>query len=1295
MSSSLGSLALGVVGAVVGAPFGLSAIGFSIGSALGGMLFAPDGPDVQGPRLGDTSVSASSLGKVIPEHYGVTRASGNLIWSAGLKEVKTTESQGGKGGGGGSSTTYDYFASFAFVYGRGTAKEVRKIWADGKLIYDGTGESKTDNRKYTWRLRSGGLTAEPDPLIAESIHRRLAGMPDVSAGNQEPIDYSSIDDIIADLDSNGDPRSSLYSTLLAARKTEREAAAPESGVPDYGFTPAYRMSTYIVFDNIPLADFGNRIPNLTCEIVWAGGTPNDGKDTEEEADVAPIGTDVTELDPTGEPVPDGIMAVDPSARRAFSHIDGTVRRFNAPTQIEDRRKEIENTSLSSIGQYWNSGDYELTRLLGVDTAGNVIGVGTQTGPFGAYMTTQSLMVLSPSGLEVIGPDSPFPSTTPEGSRENQTMWSTATGEILYGTRINMSGTYAPHTDPLTGEAGDTGPGEHFGFTRSNGVIDLVRMVNGSVTESASFGDSEATNPENRVVTYGGFNISGTPGPMVTGRSDDAGEGQFFVSRHSGAAPTITRFTVTNTALRNGWGNPNGSNLSITNTFAGWSGAVFSASISYCSALVYDASADVPIGVYALTNGNTGVVRLTEDGQVDYQIEIPGMTPPLDTSGLTQSDVTNGTLAFADGTNIVAISVYTGEYKIWENVLTHAASNKAQVYVASVGGLWLWENGVPRVYVGGDVFGGSRDHDIADLLPEVIASVCRRAGMKEDEFDVSAVAESPVRGYSIARPSSGRQVIDTLLQAYFTDGVESDWTVAFRDRTSTPVRVIDEKELGSISGATGQVNWAESRVPEYDIPAEINVNYTDPLRDYQNNTSHRRRIRNPTPSMFSNTVNNMELPLVLKEREANSIAERTLYLGWLSRSASKSKLNWGHADLDPGDVISVRFNNGRIVTDRISKATLGANFEIEAEGVRSGDPVFDPSPQSIISSGSIPSVSSPAPVDSEMFVFDLPLLYDYHETGRSALRYYTAVGSDVSGWRNATIFRSLDNNSFTAETTVTAEATYGDVLTVLPPPRALWTTDRVNTITVSLAKDQGDVNSVTREEILNGENRALIYNRNTGLGEIIQFQDAALASNGTTVVLSTLTRGIRGTEYAVDKHGLGETFILLKETDFQVGSFPLEGLSNEVYFKGVSAGQLIGSAATTTRQVKGRSLMPYAPSRVRRSDDGADLTVTWNRRTRVGGGWVTSANMEQVPLSEDFEQYELYLIPAGDEARASFDPSSAGSYLEKVVVASPTHTFTAAELSAHGVSLAEDINVAVYQISAQVGRGFVALGPLAP
>lgn len=49
-------------------------------------------------------------------------------------------------------------------------------------------------------------------------------------------------------------------------------------------TPAYRGRAYVVFEDMPLADYGNRIPNLTFEVV---------------ADAAPVGVDAIAVDVAG------------------------------------------------------------------------------------------------------------------------------------------------------------------------------------------------------------------------------------------------------------------------------------------------------------------------------------------------------------------------------------------------------------------------------------------------------------------------------------------------------------------------------------------------------------------------------------------------------------------------------------------------------------------------------------------------------------------------------------------------------------------------------------------------------------------------------------------------------------------------------------------------------------------------------------------------------------------------------------------------------------------------------------
>ncbi|QGH74829.1 hypothetical protein MAL1_00082 [Bacteriophage DSS3_MAL1] len=1293
MASSVGRIALGVVGAIIGAPFGLSAVGFAIGSAIGGAIFAPEGPNVEGPRLGDTTVSASSLGKVIPEHYGVTRTSGNVIWSAGLKEIKKEESNGGGGkgggGGGGTTTTYEYYASFATALGRGPAKEVRKIWADGKLIYDGTGDSETDNSKYTWRLRKGAADEGIDPLIAESIHRRLAGMADVNKGNQEQAVYTTINDLITQAQAGTDGRSQLYATGLAQLKAEAETGLEDGGVPDYGFTPAYRGIAMLVFDDMKLEDFGNRIPNITVEVVWEGATSGNGADGGDEVD--PTGVDVTQIASTA--VPEGLMAVDPFGKKLFTHAGNTVRRFSAEGRNEDRQKAV--SADGAPPEDWTEtvwdpnegrdGDYVLVpaaadygwtinKFLCALPSGNVLAAGSRkkegwADNFDEVVPT--VFALSGAGIEPIGP-------TGSGKYAN----------AEFGTMVNIPGNYPNWLQVREADRGDSGTvqtdgatGDHFAVVAGT-TISAARLHEGVVTDETSI-----TAPSSANILFFQNN-----GPMVSGGVGGNGDADFYLSKWSSNALWIGRYRLTNHAIKNG----NGQNyvLQITNTDSVAIPNPFGSSITAISAMIRNPGTDEVFLLVSLSNGQSGIIEFTENLDKGYHQSIPAAAPAPD-SGLSRSDVTNGTLAFADGTDIIEIAMIDGSHKVYSDILSNSASNKAQAYFAEIAGLFLWEGGQPRIYTVGTIGGSSRDHDIAATLPEVIRSICDRAGMASDEFDVSGVSDHPVRGYTIARQSSGRQALENLMQAFFVDGIETDWKVVFKDRSTDSVRTIDEDELGEVSSPTGKVNWLESRTPEYELPAEINLNFSDPVRDYQTSTAHKRRIANPIPSMYSHTVKNVELPLVMKEHEAQSTAERLLYLSWMSRDSAKSVLNWTHADLDPGDVITVRFKDGRIVTDRVAKATLGANFEIETETVRSGDPVYDPAPQTIIPTGSIPTVNSPIPVSSEMFVFDIPLLFDYHETGRAVARHYTAVGSESDNWTSATIFKSIDGASYLAGDTVALDVTWGSVLGTLQRPRALWTTDRDNKLRIAVAKDKGNLVSVTREEILNGANRALVYNRDTGIGEIIQFQNVSIEDNGATFVLSDLTRGCRGTEYAADKHTAGEVFILLNETDIQVSTTELELLGSTAYFKAVSAGQIITGVSPQSRRFVGRSLMPYAPSRVRRADSGGDLVISWNRRTRVGGGWDMLNNIETVPLSEDFESYELYLLPSVANALDNFSPTDPTSYLEKRGVNATSSTFTAAELSAHGLTLDDDIYVCVYQLSGQVGRGFPALGKLAP
>jgi len=222
-------LAIGAVGAMVGASawgvgIGLTAaMGWNIGLTVGGMLFGPKGQNIyqQGPRLGDLKVQSSTYGNPIPIVYGSMRIAGNMIWARDIVETAhtTTQSGGGKGGGGGGSVTqtnYTYSQSFAVALCEGEIAGVRKIWANGKLIYN--------------------LSDTADIATIVASNKSAAGIRIYTGSETQTAD-----------------------SLIQAHV----------GAAD---TPAYRGIAYVVFENLQLADHGNRTPNVEFEVVRLGSS---------------------------------------------------------------------------------------------------------------------------------------------------------------------------------------------------------------------------------------------------------------------------------------------------------------------------------------------------------------------------------------------------------------------------------------------------------------------------------------------------------------------------------------------------------------------------------------------------------------------------------------------------------------------------------------------------------------------------------------------------------------------------------------------------------------------------------------------------------------------------------------------------------------------------------------------------------------------------------------------------------------------------------------------------------------
>ncbi len=173
----------GVIGFYVGGPTG-AAYGFQLGLLAGSALFPTQLAPISGPRLTDLRTTTSELGAGVPIPFGIIAVPGVIDWLGPIVEHENTESQGGKGGPEQSVTTFAYTQSIGIGLCEGPIIGVRRIWENGKLVYDISplreGESSDDydlriaaNTDYepTFVLYLGTETQEPDPTmeLAEGV----------------------------------------------------------------------------------------------------------------------------------------------------------------------------------------------------------------------------------------------------------------------------------------------------------------------------------------------------------------------------------------------------------------------------------------------------------------------------------------------------------------------------------------------------------------------------------------------------------------------------------------------------------------------------------------------------------------------------------------------------------------------------------------------------------------------------------------------------------------------------------------------------------------------------------------------------------------------------------------------------------------------------------------------------------------------------------------------------------------------------------------------------------------------
>lgn len=555
----------------------------------------------------------------------------------------------------------------------------------------------------------------------------------------------------------------------------------------------------------------------------------------------------------------------------------------------------------------------------------------------------------------------------------------------------------------------------------------------------------------------------------------------------------------------------------------------------------------------------------------------------------------------------------------------------------------------------------------------------------EDIDAAGVSGVSIDGINPGEtPGSG--ILDTLETVYLFDVRETGGQIAMVQRGGSSVDTIVEDDDMVPTNASFEEAYFREVLQSSEIPYRIELEFTDPVLDYQNSTQSAQRHRSVITVVQSEDTDTIDAKiLTMSADEARQRAEQLLYVAWTERNLYKIRVPFEFIRIDPADIVTLSLNAGDTIRGRVVEATVGQDLSVELEVRQEEDDLY--SSTITTDSGSVPAKSVNIVGNTEIFMLDTPLLRAVDASpDRSYSRYYWAGALNGSeSWVGGTLYKSADGENEDPVSETNNAAAWGLTTSVLGDPASPHRTDRVNSVDIQVVNGINRFASVTELQVRNGSN-ALALIKTNGDIEILQFQTVTHLGNDT-IRISNLARGQNGTEVFAYSHTTGETAVLLDIDSIRAQRLDVSSELNVAFdYKLVTFGDYKERLESEPFTSTGNDLRPWAPVHVTTTlDGGNNIDLTWKRRVRYGGSLQDGS--DTIPLHEDSELYDLEIRDAAGS------PGVPGGSLVRsfIGLTSTAVQYDNADIITDFGSIPSTLHVVVYQrssdLSANSGRGF--------
>lgn len=464
-------------------------------------------------------------------------------------------------------------------------------------------------------------------------------------------------------------------------------------------------------------------------------------------------------------------------------------------------------------------------------------------------------------------------------------------------------------------------------------------------------------------------------------------------------------------------------------------------------------------------------------------------------------------------------------------------------------------------------------------------------------------EDTINGITLNNCIDVQDTLDILKEVYFFDYIESDGKINFlSNKNSTREEIlINENDLifFKINGNETTLKIKEKNID--DLPKKYQINFIDKELNYDSNFIYSERETDETNNIIVDTI-----PIVLDKNKAKNVVETQLYLEWLNQKEFYFTLPLKYIYLEVGDLIKLQNYNLKI-----KELDMNEDLTINIVANLYDNSIYDSVVNSTDNENDI--LLQKEVGNTRLNIFELPAINN-DMLDKSFI--FFALNGEKNSWKGTNLYYSENfNNSYKFIDTLIENSTVGYLLNNLKNTKP-YCFDLENTLQIQFHSKINDnsLNNCNEIDLYNGSNIALLGN------EIIQFKNIVLNNNGT-YSLSYLLRGLFGTEKYINTHNIGDKLIII-DNNILKHSIDCNKIYGNNEYKAVSIGNDFLTTEKINYNIIGENLKPLAPCHLKYNIKNNILHLSWLRRDRGIQNWRDNLNNY---LVEKNEKYYLEFI----------------------------------------------------------------------